>query len=155
MPAASFSVLIVKVRAPSATEPIASTRIQDQIDDDLLQLNTIAPNGIQVGRETCANRDCVLLDRGPHHFSHLLNCFIEVEMAIPRWCFFDMIADAVDDSFAAVGIPDDTSERVPDLGHIWRIHVQKARGRTSVVTRSGDRMQNFVSQRGGQFAHYA
>ena len=66
-----------------------------------------------------------------------------------------MITDAVNDIFAAVGIPDDTSERFPDFGHIWRAHFQKAHGRTSVVARGGDRVQNFVSQRGGQLSHYA
>ena len=91
----------------------------------------------------------------PHHLNHLLDCFIDVKTVIPRRCFLDMITDAVNDSFAAVGIPDNTSERFPDFGHIWRAHFQKAHGRTSVIARGGDRMQNFVSQRGGQFSHHA
>jgi hypothetical protein len=44
-------------------------------------------------------------------------------------------ADAVNDIFAAVGIPHDTSERFPDFGHIWGTHVQKAHRRTRVVAR--------------------
>ena len=36
-----------------------------------------------------------------------------------------MITDAVNDIFAAVGIPDDTSERFLDFGHIWRAHSKK------------------------------
>src|ERR1700730_16195865 len=66
-----------------------------------------------------------------------------------------MITDAINDIFAAVGIPDDTTERFSDFVHVWGAHVQKAYGRTSVVARGGDRMQNFVSQRGGQFSHHA
>ena len=66
-----------------------------------------------------------------------------------------MIADAVDDAFAAVGIPDNTGERFPDFVQIWRAHFQKAHARTGVVARGGDRMQNFVSQRGGQLSHDA
>ena len=44
---------------------------------------------------------------------------------IPWRCFLDVITDAVDDIFAAVGIPDDTSERFPDFGHVWRASCPK------------------------------
>ena len=76
--------------------------------------------------------------------------------ALPSWRrFLDVITDAADDVFGAVGIPDDTGERFLDFGQIWRAHFQKAHACTSVVARSGDRMQNFVSQRGGQLSHHA
>ena len=74
---------------------------------------------------------------------------------LSRRRFLDVITDAADDILCSIGIPDDTAERFPDFAEIWRTHVQKAHGRTGIVARGGDRMQNFVSQRGGQLSHHA
>src|SRR5215469_14931309 len=115
----------------------------------------IAPNGNQACGEMGANRESIFLDWGPHHFNHLPDCFIDVKPVMAGRCFLDVRTDAVNDILAAVGIPDDASECFPHFGHVWGTDVQKAHPRTSVVPRARDWMQNFVSQRGSQFSHYA
>jgi hypothetical protein len=66
-----------------------------------------------------------------------------------------VVADAADDVFGSVGVPHDTPKRFPGFAQIGGAQVQKAHSRASVVARGGDRMQNLVSQRGGQLSHYA
>ena len=51
--------------------------------------------------------------------------------------------------------PNDTGERFPDLAQVRRLHVQKILGRPGVVARAGDRLRDFVRQRGSQFSHHA
>ena len=114
-----------------------------------MQLNTVAPH------KAGADRDSVSIHCIPHHYDHLIYRLVEVEKLVSWRRFLDMITDAVYDSLAAVGIPDNGTERLPDFGHIWGTHVQKAHGCTSVVAHGGDRMKNFVSQGGGQLSHYA
>ena len=55
----------------------------------------------------------------------------------------------------SIGIAHDTAERFPDLAQVWRLLVQEIQGRTGVVARSGDRLLDFVSQRGRQLSHHA
>ena len=47
------------------------------------------------------------------------------------------------------------AECLPDLAQVRRLHVQKILGRTGVVAGAGDRLRDFVRQRGGQFSHHA
>ena len=69
--------------------------------------------------------------------------------------FLDVIAHPADDIRSSVHVPDNTTERFPDLNQIWRTHFQKPHPRTGIVARRSNRVQNFVSQRGGQFSHSA
>ena len=66
-----------------------------------------------------------------------------------------MITDTADDVLAPVGIPYNTRERFPDLVQIGRAHFQEAHARSGVVAGRGNRMENLVSEGGGQLAHYA
>ena len=54
-----------------------------------------------------------------------------------------------------ISISDDTGKCFPDLAQIRRLHLQKILGRPGVVARAGDRLRDFVRQRGGQFSHHA
>ena len=76
-------------------------------------------------------------------------------MRLSRRRFLDVITDPVDDVSGAIGIAHDAAERLPDLAQVRRLHVQKIQGRTGVVARAGDRLRDFVRQRGGQFSHHA
>ena len=66
-----------------------------------------------------------------------------------------MITDPTDDVSGSISIAHDAAERFPDLAEVRRLLVKKIQGRTGVVARAGDRLRDFVSQRGGQFSHYA
>ena len=49
----------------------------------------------------------------------------------------------------------DTGECFPDLAQVRRLHLQKILGRPGVVARAGDRLRDFVGQRGCQLSHHA
>ena len=76
-------------------------------------------------------------------------------MIFSRRCFPDLIADATNDVAGAIGIAHHATERLSDLTEVRRLLVQKVLGCTGVVARAGDRLGNFVRQRGSQFSHYA
>ena len=97
----------------------------------------------------------VSIDCISHHANHLIYCLIEVEKVHLWRRFPDVITDAGDNIFGSISVPDDTGKRFHDLGQIWRALFQEAHSRTSVVARSGNRMQDLVGQRGGQLSHDA
>ena len=66
-----------------------------------------------------------------------------------------MIADAVDDVSGAISIAHNAVECLPDLAQVRRLLVQNILGRSGVVASAGDRLRDFVRQRGGQFSHHA
>jgi hypothetical protein len=53
-------------------------RVQDQIQDDLLQLNTIPLNGKQLLRKPHPERDPMLADCASRQFDHLGDRLIEI-----------------------------------------------------------------------------
>jgi hypothetical protein len=69
--------------------------------------------------------------------------------------FLDLLSDAIDDVCRSICVANDTGERFPDLVQVERLHLQKILGRPGVVARAGDRLRNFVGQRGGQLSHHA
>ena len=66
-----------------------------------------------------------------------------------------MIPDPVEDLSGSVGIIKDAGERFPDLAKTWRASVQEVHRRAGVVARGGNRLRDFVGQRGGQLSHHA
>src|SRR5262245_18035240 len=66
-----------------------------------------------------------------------------------------MTTDAVDNISGSVGIAHDATERLPDLVELRWLPVQEIQGCTSVVARAGDRLRDFVKQRGGHFSQHA
>ena len=130
-------------------------RVQYQVQDDLLQLNTIALNGKQPVRKSGLDRDTIPDDCASRQHNHLIDRLIEIETLLSRRRFLDVITDAVDDVSGSIGIAHDAGERLPDLAQVRRLLVQKIQGRTGVVARAGDRLRDFVRQRGSQFSHHA
>ena len=55
----------------------------------------------------------------------------------------------------STGVANDTVEHLPNFAQIWRPLIQEIQGGLSVVARSGDRLRDFVSQRGSQFSPHA
>src|SRR5262249_4555347 len=100
-------------------------------------------------------RDAIPDDDVSGQSDDLMDCPINIKTLSSRGRFLDVITHPADDIAGSVGIPDDTAERFPGSIQIRRTHLQKAHACASVVTRRSDRVQNFVSERGCQFAHYA
>ena len=88
-------------------------------------------------------------------YNHLIDCRIEIKSLFSRRRLLDLITDAVDDVSGSIGIANNTGERFPDFAQVRRLHVQKILGRAGVVARAGNRLRDFVRQRGSQFSHHA
>ena len=88
-------------------------------------------------------------------YNHLVDRLVKIKMPLSRRRLLDVITDPVDDVSGAIGIAHNAAERFPDLAQVRRLHVQKILGRTGVVAGAGDRLRDFVRQRGGQFSHHA
>src|SRR5208282_2361916 len=96
-------------------------RVQDQVQDDLLQLNTISLDGSQPLRQAGLDGNSILGDRASRQRNHLIDRLIEIKSMLSRRRFPDVIANPVDDDSRAVGIAYDTAERFPDLANVWRL----------------------------------
>ena len=79
-------------------------RVQDQVQDDLLQLNTIALNGRQRFIEADLDRDSILGKCAARQFNDLVHRLIEIKTALFRRRIPDLITDAVDDVTGSIGI---------------------------------------------------
>jgi hypothetical protein len=127
--------------------------VQYQVQDDLLQLNTIPLYGEQPLSKARMNQDPVLGDRASPQYDHLIDRVIETKAGLSRGRSPDVITDPVDDLSGSIGVGHDTGKRFPDLAQLGRLPVQKIHGRSGVVARGGDRLHDFVGQRGGLFSH--
>jgi hypothetical protein len=120
-------------------------RIQDQVERDLLQLNTIPLNGKQPLRKTGLNRDSIFGDCASRQCNHLIDRLIKIKTVLSRRRFPDVVADAVYDVSGSIGIAHDTGKRFPDFAQLGRLPIQEIQGRSGVVARGGDRLRDFVS----------
>jgi hypothetical protein len=128
--------------------------VEDQVQNDLLQLNTISLNRKQPVRQAGPDRDSILGDCASRESNHLGDRVIKINAILSGRGFLDVITDPVDDVSSPIGIAHDTDERFPDLAQVWRLPIEKVEGRAGVVARAADRLRDFVSQRGGQFSHH-
>jgi hypothetical protein len=79
-------------------------RVQDQVQDDLLQLNTIPLNWSQPLRQTGPDRNSILGDFASRQYNHLIDRFIEIKTMLSRRRFLDAISDPVDYVSRSIGI---------------------------------------------------
>jgi AraC-like DNA-binding protein len=129
--------------------------VEDQVQDDLLQLNTIPLNGSQPVRQAGLDRDSSPDDHASRQPNRLFGRFIQIKTMLSRRRFPDVSPDTIDDVSGPVGVAYDTAERFPDFAEVRRLPVHEIQGRADVIARAGDRLRDFVSQRGGQSPHYA
>src|SRR6516162_7748619 len=131
------------------------SRVENQVQQDLLQLNAIPQNRKQSIRKPGLDRNAIPLGDALRQYEHFVDRRIEIKAFLSRWRFLDVITHSSDDVPSSVRVPDNTIERFPGLIQIRRIHFQKPHPRTSVVAGGRDRMQNFVRQRSSEFSHHA
>ena len=108
-------------------------RIQDQVEDDLLQLNAITVNVRQSLIKPALNRNAILHDCTPRQDNDFVDRRIKIAGSHSGRCFLDLVADSVDDASNAIGIGHDAAERLLDLPQIRRLLVQKILGRARIV----------------------
>src|SRR6516164_391462 len=131
------------------------SRVENQVQQDLLQLNAIPQNRKQSIRKPGLDRNAIPLGDALRQYEHFVDRRIEIKAFLSRWRFLDVITHPSDDVPSSVRVPDNTTERFSGLTQIRRIHFQKAQPRTSVVAGGRNRMQDFVRQRSSQFSHRA
>ena len=88
-------------------------RIHNQVEDDLLQLNTIPLNGKRPLREVGLDRDSILGDCASRQYNHFIDRLIEIKTILLRRRFLDVVADPVDDGSGSIGIAHDTARALP------------------------------------------
>ena len=116
-------MLIDNSRGPSLNRPHCFERIQNQVQDDLLQLNTIPLNGKRHLRKVGIYRDSILGNFALRQYNHLIDRLIEIKTILLRKRFLDLVADPVDDGSGSIGIVHDTAERFPDFAQVWRLSI--------------------------------
>jgi hypothetical protein len=120
-------------------------RIQNQVQDDLLQLNTISLNGKRPLHKVGIYRNSILGDCASRQSNHLIDGLTEIKANLLRSLFLDVITDPVDDLSGSIGIAQDAVEGFSNLTQIRRLLDQKIQGRTGVVARAGARLRDFVN----------
>ena len=72
-------------------------RIHNQVQNDLLQLNTIPLNGKRPLRKVGIYRDSILGDFASRQYNHFIDRLIEIKTILSRRRFLDVVADPIDD----------------------------------------------------------
>jgi hypothetical protein len=93
-------------------------RVQDQVQNYLLQLNTVSLHGSQPLRQAGLDGNSILGDCASRQHDHLIDRLIEIKTMLSRRRFPDVITHPVDDDSCAVGIAYDTAERFPDFAEV-------------------------------------
>src|SRR5215831_21161848 len=120
------------------------SRVQYQVQQDLLQLNAIPHNRKQSICKPSLDRNALPVDHALRQCNHFIGSRIEIKTLLSRRRLLDLITHPSDDVLSSVRVPYNASERFPSLIQAWRIHFQKAHPCTGVVASGRDRMQNFV-----------
>ena len=110
-------------------------RVQDQVQHDLLQLNTIPLDRKQPLRKASLDRDSIFDDCASRQYNHLVDRLIEIKTGLSRRRFLDLVTDAVDDVSGSIGIAHDGVKCFPDFVQVWGLLVQEIQRRTGVVAR--------------------
>src|SRR5215813_12725848 len=90
-------------------------RVQDQIQDDLLQLDAIAMNRKHFVRKPGLDRDAIPDDLASRQRNHFRYRRIEIEIVLSGRCFPYLITDSTDDVSGSIGIAYEAAECFPDL----------------------------------------
>jgi hypothetical protein len=90
-------------------------RVQDQVQHDLLQLNTIPFDGKQRLRKASSNRDSIRGDWASRQSNHFFDRLIQIETKRSRRRLLDVITDTIDDISGTIGIGHDAFQRFPDF----------------------------------------
>ena len=78
---------------------------------------------------------------------------VDVQPLLARQRFLDHAADPANHLAGSLAVLDDTIERLLDLGEIRRLRSQPAQGRLSVGDDRGNRLVDFMGDRGRELAH--
>src|SRR5262249_44886661 len=90
-------------------------RVQDEVQDHLLQLNPITLDGKQRVGKPRLNRDTILDDYASRQYDHFIDCRIEIKTLLSGRRFHHVLTDAINDLSGSIDIANDTGKCAPDL----------------------------------------
>ena len=127
--------------------------VDDQVEDHLLQLDSISLNERQALRELRLHRDAVL-----HHFASgqgndLEDRFVDLQAILPWGRLLDEGTDPADDVAGSLAVLDDATERLPDLLQIRRLGAKPAQGGIGIGDCRRNWLADFMGNRGRQLPH--
>ena len=97
----------------------------------------------------------VMIALRANRITSLIAPLIKIKVLLSRRRLLHVITHPLDHVSGAIGVVHNAAECLPDLAQVRWLHVQKILCRTGVVAGAGDRLRDFVRQRGGQFSHHA
>src|SRR6476620_3756347 len=106
---------------PLLNRPHCFDCIQNQVQDDLLQLNTISLNGKHPLSKVGVYRDSILGNFASRQYDHFIDRLIEIKTILSRRRFLDVVADSFDDLSGSIGSAYDTVELFLDLAQVRRL----------------------------------
>src|SRR5215470_8927020 len=87
------------------------SRVQNQVQQDLLQLNAIPKDRKQSIRKPGLDRNAISASHALRQYEHFVDRHIEIKVFLSRWRFLDLITNPSDDILGSVDVPDNTTER--------------------------------------------
>ena len=127
--------------------------VDDEVQDHLLQLDAIAVNERQTVRELRPHRNAVLHRFAAGELNHFADRRVEVHAVLLGRRLPHEGTDAGDNVAGSLAGLNDTIERLPHLLEIRRPSLQPAQSGLGVGDRCGDRLFDFMSDRGCELAH--
>src|SRR6266481_6064044 len=127
--------------------------VDDQVENHLLQLDPICSNDWQALRELRPHRDAALQNFGTGQGYDLKHRLVDLQVLLPRRRLLDKGPDTADDVAGSHAVPDDTTERLPDLFQIWRLSTEPVQPGLCVGDNRRDRLSDFMGNRGHELPH--
>ena len=127
-------------------------RVEDEVEQHLLQLHPVALHPRQSLGELGAQHDAVTPDFVRRELDHLRDLEVDVDEVLARRLALHERPDPADDLARAPAVGGDALERAPRLRGLGRVGREPARARRRVRHHRAQRLVDLVRDRGGQFA---
>ena len=127
--------------------------IEDEIEDNLLHLDSVPVDRRDLGAELGLQCDIGALQLGPHEGYHLDDELVDVEHLPPRQGLPGERTDSVDDFAGPLPVLDDAFQRLPCLRHIRRSCFKPSHRGFGISDHARDGLVDFVHDGRRQFAH--
>src|SRR5580704_5948678 len=152
----------VRLRLPGADKQLSRSfvgvahglnGIQDQVENHLLKLHSIAFDERQALREIHLHRNPVRHCFATGEFNHPADRGVDVQALFPGRRLLRKGADSVNDVTRSHAVMNEFCEHPLHLFQMGRSTLQKTQSRLSVDDRGSDRLFHFMDDRGQELAH--
>jgi hypothetical protein len=119
--------------------------VDDQVQPHLLQLDAIRLHHRQLLRQLDLQRDVMPEQLAPGQAGGVEDRLVDIQRVVPWWHLFDEAANPADDLTRSLAVLHDIAEGLPDLAEVRRLGAKPTQG--------GDRLSDFVGDRGREVPH--